>query len=188
MIKNIPIFFALILILFLNLNTADAAVVDFSVTPENPVRGDVITVSGTAEPGEEVRVDITFEKVVEVKDGEYVFSVSKIKIPDGKNRFTVTAYGCIDLDVSARRLIIGSLDLPAWITLSRDASNGVATISQSVPAGTYDVIIHGRSDGSSVRLEITATGYITADESGRFSYSYDTFPCQPENLSCLQGV
>jgi len=95
---------------------------------------------------------------------------------------TVTVYGCLDLDVSARKLIFWSFYLPAWITLSKDARNGIATISQSVPVGTYDVVIHGRSDQSSVKLRITATGYITADENGKFNYTYDTSAYHLEDL------
>jgi len=158
--------------------TASAGVIDFNVRPENPVKGDTVTVSGTAQPNEEVRIDISFEKVVLVSDGKYVFSVDGIKIPDGKNRFTVSAYGCIDLDVSARKQIIGSLYMP-WITLGRYATNDAASISQSVPSGTYDVDIHGKSGRSSVKLKITATGYIKAGENGKFSYSYDTSSMPP---------
>ncbi len=170
--RAFPVFFAFTIILLSN--TAKAGVVELNVMPKNPVRGEDVTISGTASPGEEVRIDITFETTVPVKNGEYEFSISGIKIPEKNNRFTVTAYGCLDLDVSARRVIFGSLYFPAWITLSNDARNGMATISQSVPVGTYDVVIHGRSDQSSVRLRITATGYITADESGKFTYTYDT--------------
>ncbi|MBE8539352.1 hypothetical protein [Geoglobus acetivorans] len=185
MARALPLFFVLITILLQN--TVSAAVLGLTLTPENPVKGDVVVISGTASPGEEVRIDITFEKVVAVNNGEYVFSVSGINIPNTKNRFTVTAYGCLDLDVSARRLLIGSLYLPAWVTLNKDATNGVATISQSVPAGTYDVIIRGKSGESTVRLKITATGYITADENGKFSYTYDTSPLPPGEFVISAG-
>ncbi len=157
---------------------ASAEVVDFNIKPENPVKGDIVTIYGTASSNEEVKVDISFEKVVPVQNGEYVFSVNGIKIPERKNKFTVTAYGCIDLDISARRQIIGGLYTP-WITLSKKATHGVASISQSAPPGTYDVLIHGKSSQSSVKLKITATGYIKADESGKFSYSYDTSSIPP---------
>jgi hypothetical protein len=183
MIRLLALFFSFLLLLF---GVANAKVIDFSIKPENPVKGDVVTIYGTASPNEEVQIDISFEKVVPVKNGEYVFSVNGIKIPDGKNRFTVTAYGCRGLDVSARRQIIGGLYTP-WITLSKEATNGVASISQSVPPGTYDVIIHGKSSQSSVKLKITATGYIKADESGKFSYSYETSSIPPGKFVVSAG-
>lgn len=163
----------LVLLFVLLTGLSSAEVVDFGVKPENPVKGDVVTIYGTAGPNEEVRIDISYERDVPVQNGEYIFSVDGIEIPDGKNKFTVTAYGCADLDVSARRRIIGGLYTP-WVTLSEEATGGIASISQSAPPGTYDVLIHGRSNRSSVRLKITATGYVKADESGRFSYSYET--------------
>ncbi len=152
---------------------SSAKVINFSIKPENPVKGDLVTIYGTASPNEEVKIDIAFERVVQVKNGEYVFEVNGINIPVKKNRFTVTSYGCIDLDVSAKWKIIDSIYSP-WVTLSRDATNGVASISQSIPTGVYNVLIHGKSGQSSVKLKITATGYITADGNGKFSYSYDT--------------
>lgn len=177
---NMPRLLTILFFVFLliGVGIASAEVMNFNIRPENPVKGDVVTIYGTASSNEEVKVDISFEKVVPVQNGEYVFSVNGIKIPEGKNKFTVTAYGCIDLDVSARRQIIGGLYTP-WITLSKEATNGVASISQSVPSGTYDVLIHGKSGQSSVKLKITATGYIKADESGKFSYSYDTSSIPP---------
>ncbi len=168
----------LFFIIFLLVGVSSAKVINFDIKPKNPVKGEVVTIYGTASPNEDVKIDISFEKVVPVQNGEFVFSVKNIKIPNGKNRFTVTAYGCVDLDVSARRQIIGGLYTP-WITLSKEAVSGVASISQSVPPGTYDVIIHGKSRQSSVKLKITATGYIKADENGKFSYSYDTSSIPP---------
>jgi len=173
--RLLVLFFVFLLI---DVGLASAEVIDFNIKPENPVKGDIVTIYGTASPNEEVRIDISFEKVVSVRNGEYVFSVNGIKIPDEKNKFTVTAYGCVDLDVSARRQIIGGLYTP-WITLSKEATNGVASISQSVPPGTYDVLIHGKSGQSSVKLKITATVYIKADENGKFSYSYETSSIPP---------
>jgi hypothetical protein len=62
-----------------------------------------------------------------------------------------------------------------WWTKSADATNGVATVSQSnVPSGTYDIRIDGdAADGTSyVDLRITASSTITCDSQGRFEYKY----------------
>lgn len=163
--------------------TACASVLDFKIQPENPTKGDIVTIYGTADPSEEVKIDISFEKTVPVQSGDYTFSVSGVNIPEGKNRFTVTAYGCDNLKVSVRMFF----NL-VWITIGSDANNGVATVSQSnVPSGTYDVIIHGKSSQSSVKLKITATGYIKADENGNFRFSYDTSPIPPGDFVVSVG-
>jgi hypothetical protein len=175
------VFVLLFFIFTVLIGTANA--VDFNISPENPVKGNVVTIYGTANPNEDVKIEISFEKVVPVQNGEYVFSVNGVKIPEGKNRFTVTAYGCDDLKVSVK--ILFNL---VWVTLSSEASNGVATVSQSnVPPGTYDVVIHGKSSQTSVKLKITATGYIKADKNGKFSYSYDTSSIPPGEFTISVG-
>ncbi len=161
--RNIVV--ALIAILML---TGIANALEFHITPKNPVRGQVVTIYGKAKPGQVVRIDVTFERTVRVRNGRYVFSVNGVKIPNCRNVFKVTAYGCEDLKVSVKVFFI-------WITLGSNAVNGVATVSRAnVPPGTYDVIIHGRAKGKWVRLKITATGFIKADNRGYFKFSYDT--------------
>ena len=141
----------------------------FSITPENPAKGDVVTIHGITNPNENIKIEILFEEVVEVQNGKYAFSVKDVKIPEGKNKFSVSAYGCEDLKVGVWILV-------GWITpLSSKASNGVASVSLSnVPAGTYDILVHGKANSNSVKLKIVATGYIKANDEGKFSYSYDT--------------
>ena len=178
MVRTITLFLLFISFIILLTSISGAKVLDFYIKPENPVKGDKVTIYGTADPNEEVRIDITFEKIVPVKDGKYIFSIERIDIPISKNKFTVTVYGCTDLFVSARRVIIGDIYTP-WITMSSKATNGIATISQSVPTGTYDVKIHGRSNQDTVKIKIVATGYVKADKEGKFSYSYDTNPIPP---------
>ena len=165
----------------LNPNDGNCAeVVDLSITPENPVKGDVVTVSGKAQPNERVRIDVSFEKSVPVQEGRYEFSVSGVQIPSGDNRFTVIAEGCDDLKVSVKVFFI-------WVTLGAEASNGVAKISRSAPPGTYDIVIHGRSSRDSVKLKITATGYVDADENGVFRYSYKTSSIPPGEFVVSAG-
>ena len=147
---------------------SNAEVLDFNINPESPFKGDLVTIYGNASSNEEVRIKISFEKIIPVENGRYIFSISGVKIPEGKNVFSVTAYDCKNLRVGVKLLLI-------WITLSSDAKNGIATISQSnVPPGSYDIIIYGESDKNSVKLKITAIGFVKADENGSFSYSYET--------------
>ncbi|MBO8183036.1 MAG: hypothetical protein H0Z28_09630 [Archaeoglobus sp.] len=167
--RLILLFFILIA---LNCKLIHAEVIDFSISPEKPVKGDLVEIYGKTNPNEEVKVEIQFEKIIAVENGRYSFSISGLKIPEGKNRFTVTAHPCDNLKVSVK-LLFNLI----WITLGSEAENHTATVSQAnVPAGTYDILIHGKSKQESVKLKITAIGYIKADEKGDFSYTYDTTP------------
>jgi len=146
-----------------------AATTNFSITPQNPVKGDKVTMHGNAQPEEEVKVEIFFKKNITVQNGEYLFSLDNVEIPEGKNKFTVVARGCDNLKVSVKMFLI-------WLTISSEAINNTAKVSRSAPAGIYDILIHGDSREDSVTLEITATAYINADENGEFDFTYDTSP------------
>lgn len=161
---------------------ASAAVTDFDVSPEDPVKGDEVTLSGNAQPGEEVKIEISFEREINVQDGKYEFSLDSVKIPEGENKFTVIARGCEDLNVSVKMFwkLVG-------IDIGSEAKNGIAKVSRSAPSGTYDIIIHGNSNQDFVDLEIVATGYVNANENGEFSYSYDTSSIPPGKFKVTVG-
>lgn len=167
-----------ILLILAHTNSA-AAVTNLNISPENPVKGDTVTLSGSAQPDKEVKIETSFEKKVNVQNSKYEFSLDSVKIPDGKNKFTVIAHGCEDLKVSVKILI--------WLTLSSEAKNGTAKVSRSAPSGTYDIIIHGKSNQDSVYLEIIATGYVKSNENGEFSYSYDTSSIPPGEFKVNAG-
>ena len=148
-----------------------SAAVEWKITPSNPVVGDTLKIKGTASPGEELKVSISFEKTVPVCKGRYEYSLQNIKIPEGKdNLFAVKADGVKNLHVGVKKFV--------WINLNSDASKGVATISQGhVPALTYDkILIDGDAANkkSSVNLKVTASQTLKADSKGKFEYSYDT--------------
>ncbi|MFP3945421.1 MAG: hypothetical protein ACLFVI_00820 [Archaeoglobaceae archaeon] len=176
--NRIRILITLLLIL-IHLNSV-AAVTDLNISPEDPVKGDTVTLSGTAQPDKEVKIETSFEKRVNVNDGKYEFSLDDVKIPKGENKFTVIAHGCEDLKVSVKMILI-------WITLSSQAEDGVAKVSRSAPSGTYDIRIHGKSNEDSVDLEIIATGYVKSNENGEFSYSYDTSSIPPGEFKVTAG-
>ena len=52
--------------------------------------------------------------------------IPKINIPEVENRFTVTAEGCDGLKVSVKDY---AERYPRWVTLSSEASGGVAEVS-----------------------------------------------------------
>jgi len=147
-----------------------AAAVSWKISPEDPVVGDVLEISGTASPGEEVSILVTFEKEVPVNGWKYKYKINKVKIANFDNSFSVRAENVENLDIKVKKLI--------WLKKSSKANgNGVAVVSQSrVPTGNYMLSIEGEAeDGvSSVDLKITSMRKIKADEDGKFSYTYDT--------------
>ncbi|MCK5722060.1 MAG: PGF-pre-PGF domain-containing protein [Gammaproteobacteria bacterium] len=161
--------FCFFLIATVLLPPANAAVSELFVTPENPVVGDTITISGTASPSESVNVVVSFEKSVSPSDGMYLYRMDGIEVPSGSNTFTVTARDVVDLNVR--------LKLSLWWTESAVATGGTATVSHSnLEPGIYDAQIDGIpiADTSHVTLDITAVQDIDADASGNFVFSYTT--------------
>ncbi|MDF1557475.1 MAG: PGF-pre-PGF domain-containing protein [ANME-2 cluster archaeon] len=149
--------------------SASATVAEFYVTPENPVVGDTITISGTASPNELVKVMVSFERPVTPSDGIYLYRIYGIVVPSGSNSFTVTASDVNDLNVR--------LKMSLWWTKSADAIGNIATVSHSnLGSGIYDAQIDGTPmvGTSQVILNITAVQYIDADGDGKFVYSYST--------------
>jgi len=149
--------------------SASATVTGFYVTPENPVVGDTITISGTASPNESVKVIFSFEKPVTPSDGIYLYRIYGIDVPSGSNSFTVTASDVNDLYVG--------LLMSLWVTKSADAIGNIATLSHSnLVSGIYDAKIYGTPmvGTSQVILNITAVQNIDADANGGFVYGYST--------------
>jgi len=158
------------ILLCLLISPAAATAVDWKITPPNPAVGDTLKITGTTSPGADVRAEVTFIKNIPVSKGRYQLSLNKLQVPDGKdNLFTVRAEGVQNLHVGVNKLI--------WFNLNKDASKGVATISQGhVPAWSYDIVIDGEAlkGKNSVNLKITASQTLTADSKGKFALNYDT--------------
>ena len=166
------LFFSLIVFAGTLVAGAESEVVSFEVKPANPVKGEVVTIDGQAQPDEEVTIKVSFEKVVPVEDEKYTFFIPKLNIPEVKNRFTIRAEGCEDLKVSIKDY---AERYPLWVTFSSEASGEVAELLQAdIPAVVYDVLIYGKSSKASVRITITAEEYEKADEKGNFRHTYDT--------------
>lgn len=143
---------------------------EWEVAPSSPYVGNTLVITGTSAPDQVLDAEVSFERSVAVSGGEYDYGIDEVKIPDGDtNSFTVRAEGVKDLNVRVNKLI--------WITLSEDATGGVATISQShVPPWTYGVRMDGNAlDGQSrVSLRITAGQTVNTDSEGNLRFEYDT--------------
>ena len=166
--ESLRLLFLLPVFLFLILSPRAAASSNWELTPQNPVVGDMMTIKGTGFEGDTVEVQVSFEKEVEVQDGEYAYQLEDVVIPSGSgNSFNVKAVGADDLNVRAKTLL--------WLTKSAKAKDGTATVFQAhIPSGTYEIRIDGKASGSSVKLRIKAMQEIKVDSDGSISYQYNT--------------
>ncbi|WP_292382042.1 hypothetical protein [Methanosarcina sp. UBA289] len=167
--ESLRLLFLLSVCLFLIISPgAAAASSSWEFIPENPAVGDIMEIKGNGFEGETAKVVVTFEKEVEVQDGKYEYILENVVIPSGfDNSFTVQAEGVEDLNVRAKMLL--------WLTKSAEAKDGTATVSQkTVPPGTYQIRIDGKSTGSEVKLKIKAMQEIEVDSEGSLSYQYNT--------------
>lgn len=174
---------SILILALLTISPAAAAVNSWEISPDKSVLGDTLRIKGSASPDEEVEVQVTFEKAVEVFGGEYEYTLEGVKIPEGfNNRFTVEASEARNLNVRVKMLI--------WITKSSEASGNTATVTQSsVPPGTYQIKMDGNAKGgtSTVNLKITAVQRVKADSDGDFSYSYNTKAVPPGDFEVSVG-
>lgn len=170
-IKPYMVLSVMAVILFTMVSPSLAQVTDISISPENPDSGDTITITGKADPNEEVPITISFGSSADVTDGEYVYDIGKITIPDGSESFKVKAEGVETLKLSVSILGI-PISLPdKLISYSGDvASFGTGQIH----SGTYDITLSGTSSSDEVDFSFDASGTITADENGNIEYSYTT--------------
>jgi PKD repeat protein len=139
------------------------------ISPPQPVQGDTMTIVVKADPGEQISVQIRFKKDLQVSGGTYLLELRGVEVPQKPNSFSVKATNVKNLVVAVR--------LGIWISLSKEATNGVATMSQSdVPSGRYDFQVKGDAvpGASKVTLEVTARTTVTVGSDGSYSISYDT--------------
>ena len=167
--KLLPIF--MLLIALAQIRWVYSSVKSVEIEPENPVQGDVISIRISANPNEELRVEISFTKSLAVSDGRYELRLDDVVIPSTPNSFRVEAVGVVNLHISVRLL------LGLWVTKSTKAEGGVATVSQgNVPKGTYDVVVRGEAEEgvSEVELKVKASTTIATDSNGLYEFTYNT--------------
>ncbi|MEM2925129.1 MAG: hypothetical protein QXJ68_05520 [Methanocellales archaeon] len=174
---------AIAIAIFLSLlPLGEAMVLELYISPSNPYCGDIITISGKAQPSEKVTISSYFKKTIGVESGKYVYRLYSVHIPPGENSFTVIARNTKNLQVSVKFLI--------WITKGSDAVNGTAIVSQSnVPEGTYDIKIYGdAADGAIVvELDIIASKPVVADNEGNFELNVLTNGVPPGLFTLKAG-
>jgi len=167
--KNLA--FTLLFFLTLTLPAGVYASVEYvKITPENPVQGDVVSITVKASPFEEVQVTVLFSKTLKASGGKYTWRLNGVRIPSTPNMFEVRAENVRNLHIAVKVLLI-------WVTESVDAKGGVASMFQSdVPVGTYDVVIYGDAldKALEVTVTVTASATIKMNRNGLYTYSLDT--------------
>ena len=188
--------FAFVIIL-LSAGSAAAAVNSLQADPTTAPVGTIITISGTANPNEQVPLSVTFSVNPQVStNGVYEYDPGTVTIPSSSGTYTITAQTVEDLTISKDVLGIFTLSITQTAsapissgTSSTPSSGGIATMSQSlIPAGDYDLMVSGNARGqSSVMITFTAAMSVTANGSGNFEYSYDTDNVPPGIFTVKAG-
>ncbi|TAH57537.1 MAG: hypothetical protein EWM52_11800, partial [Methanosarcina mazei] len=149
--------------------SANAEVVGWEATPEDPGKGETIIISGLASPEEEVEVSISFEKTVPVYLGEYTYELENIEVLNFNNLLTIRTEGVESLKVKMKMVLSK--------TEAARAEDGTATVSFSgVSPGKYKIRVEGAAeDGASgVNLKVTSVQKLRAGKDGKFNYIYRT--------------
>nr|QNO55972.1 hypothetical protein DCFPNMKD_00004 [Methanosarcinales archaeon ANME-1 ERB7]QNT35772.1 hypothetical protein MCFLDGBP_00020 [uncultured Methanosarcinales archaeon] len=164
-----------------SVTNAGASVTDLKVNPSVVVQGETLSISGKATPNEEVSLKSSFVISLPVSEGKYSEEFNGIHFPAGKKTFSVRAENIKDIRVSLGPILfLGTFEYP--LDEPRKATNGIATISISLPvkgidvAGKKNVRVYGAAleDASSVILTTDMAIKVTADKKGDFKLDLDT--------------
>ncbi len=186
--------FAFVIVL-LSAGSAAAAVTSLQADPTIAQVGTTITISGTANPGDTVPLSVTFSVNAPVSGGTYIYDPGTVTIPSSSGTYTIKAQVVNDLTVSADilNLVTLSRTQTASTAISSDTSStplygGIATMSQDVFAGNYDLTVSGNApEPGPVQITFIASMNVDADTNGNFKYSYDTDNVPPGIFTVKAG-
>lgn len=180
-IRVVPCIALLLLCAFIaSVTIAGASVTELNVNPSDVLQGDTLSISGKARPNEAVSLKSSFVISLPVSEGKYSEEFKGIHFPAGEKRFSVRAENIKDIRVSLGPILFLTVKYP--LGGSKKATNGVATISISLPVKGMDVMgeknvkVYGAAleDASSVILTTDMAIKITADKNGDFKLDLDT--------------
>lgn len=149
--------------------SSDSEITEWSILPEDPLAGDVLTIQGKTEPDIMTDVSVSFSRFVEVNNGSYEYGFENLPIPKGKNRFDVRSSPVKNLNFIVKMFVD--------FKRSFDSNDGIAKFTdENVPPGSYDIVINGEAmDGEDeVKLEFTALQTMKSDSEGNFYFNYET--------------
>jgi hypothetical protein len=180
-INVVPCIGLLLLFAFIvSVANAGASVTELDVNPSVVVQGEALSISGKATPNEEVSLKSSFVISLPVSEGKYSEEFKGIHFPDGKKTFLVRAKNIKDIRVSLGPILFMTVKYP--LGEPRKATNGVATISISLPfsgidvTGKKNVNVYGAAldDATSVILTTDMAIKVPADKNGDFKLDLDT--------------
>ncbi len=185
-INVVPCIGLLLLCAFIvSVTNAGASVTDLNVNPSVVVQGETLSISGKATPNEEVSLKSSFVISLPVSEGKYSEEFNGIYFPTGKKTFSVRAENIKDIRVSLGPIpLLGTAEYP--LDGPRKATNGVATLSISLPVSVFgipinvdgekDVKVYGAAldDATSVILTTDMAIKVTADKNGDFILDINT--------------
>ncbi|MBN2110012.1 MAG: hypothetical protein JW705_02850 [Methanosarcinaceae archaeon] len=155
-------------------SSEETQITEWSILPEEPLAGDVLTIQGKTKPNTVTNISVSFSRPVKVNNGSYEYLFENLPIPKGKNRFDVMSSPVKNLNFIVRMFVD--------FKRSFESNDGVAKFTdENVPPGSYDIVINGEAmDGEEeVKLEFTALQTIMSDNEGIFYFNYETnaLPC-----------
>ncbi|TGC09739.1 hypothetical protein [Methanolobus halotolerans] len=146
-----------------------STITDWNILPTEPYVGDMLTIKGRTEPDKSIDVSVSFSRTVKVYNGRYEYGFNDIRIPKGKNRFSVRSSPVKNLNFIVRMFID--------FKRSFDSNKGVAEFAEdNVPPGTYDIVINGEAmeGAEEVCIDFTALETMKSDSEGYFDHKYET--------------
>ena len=185
-INVVPCIGLLLLFAFIaSVTIAGASVTDLNVNPSDVVPGETLSISGKATPNEAVTLKSTFVMSLHVSEGKYSEEFKGIYFPTGEKTFSVRANHIKDIRTSLGPIpLLGTAEYPT--DGPRKATNGVATLSISLPVSVFgipinvdgekDVKVYGAAldDATSVILTTNMAIKVTADKNGDFILDINT--------------
>jgi len=74
----------------------------FEISSNHPSPGETVTITGSANPGQEIKFQTSSQMSLPVNSGRYEYETSSVEIPQKPNRFAVKVGGVKDLNVGVK--------------------------------------------------------------------------------------
>lgn len=168
----------IILIIFMLIPVGSA----FDISPTNPCPGDNVILTGTANPGEPVRLISSFEMDIPVVNGKYEYVAKNVEIPQKPNKFAFTVGNVKELNLGVK--------IGMWLSMPVEIVGRTASISRSdVPPGRYSLKMFGEAvEGATfvpIRVKVETISH--ADQNGKYRLCIDTtgIPEGKYKIQCL---
>jgi hypothetical protein len=169
---------ATLLMLLLTTYFVSGQVDPITITPSNPVPGDLITFNLQSEPNKDMNITISYNGALKVTNNEYLFALTSFEIPEKLENVTIQAQPVEFLSVT---IIQNSIPITQTVT----AKDGIAELSKSqISPGVHRVQLSGVTlapvDYISVFVEVKSK--ITTDDLGAYVIEYDSTGFPPGDI------